>query len=196
MAHDSRGTPQEQFIKEHPGRVFRHYGEMICAVPIDINLRVTDEIKAVTRERLAEGVRQTYLGSNADVTDVLVERCFCGTLMVYEAGKDYMARMLGGAAFHSPRPLFTTSVPLVRPEWYQPRITRDAPWVAGPYANLCGTCRDNLTILLQMLYESDGTLDWSVRREFGNGIRALAIKGWKYFADHRPANPAAAPTKG
>lgn len=95
MAHDN---PQSEWVKEHPGRVFRHDGddkEMLCCVPLELNLRLTDEMKAVIRERLAEGVRQTYLGSSADVTDVLVERCHTGTLNVYEAGPGYMVRMIG-----------------------------------------------------------------------------------------------------
>lgn len=82
-----------------------------------------------------------------------------------------------GAVFHSPRPLFTEPTSLVPSSWMLD---------GGPEATLCGTCRDNLSVLLQMLYASDGSLDWAVRREFGNGIRALAIRGWKYFADHRP----------
>lgn len=93
-----------------------------------------------------------------------------------------------GAAFHSPRPLFTKSTSLVLADWWGERPMRDAPWVFAPDAWLCGTCRDNMTILLQMLHATDGELDWAIRREFGNNLRALAMKGWAWFAEHRPAN--------
>lgn len=93
-----------------------------------------------------------------------------------------------GALFHSPRPLFTQHTVLVKPEWWG-ESPEHAYWTMAPRASLCGTCRDNLDILLQMLYATDGDLDWPTRREFGNNLRALALKGWKWFADH-PARPA------
>lgn len=86
-----------------------------------------------------------------------------------------------GAKFHSPRPLFCRNTRLVRQDWDQ-RL-----WTFAPQAWLCGTCRDNLDILLQMLYATDGDLPWEVRREFGNDLRALSKKGWDWFVAHRPA---------
>lgn len=99
-----------------------------------------------------------------------------------------------GARHHSPRPLFTVHSPLVRREWW-PEF-RSAGFVMAPKASLCGTCRDNLDILLQMLHHADGDLDWEIRREFGNNIRALAKRGWEWFEAHRPVEAADSPTKG
>lgn len=95
-----------------------------------------------------------------------------------------------GAKFHSPRPLFVQYTPLVLKEWWPstPEEGRAPNW--APKAALCGTCRDNLNILLQMLYATDGDLDWEIRREFGNVLRGLATKGWTWFTEHRPASDA------
>jgi hypothetical protein len=104
-----------------------------------------------------------------------------------------------GAKYHSPRPLFVQSTALVRQQWWEgPEGERPehAYWAWAPTAWLCGTCRDNLDILLQMLHTGNGDLDWAIRREFGNEIRALAVKGWKWFDEHRPAGVATSPTKG
>lgn len=100
-----------------------------------------------------------------------------------------------GSIFHSPRPLFTQNTRLALREWW-PEDYPVAAWVWAPSAELCGTCRDNLNILLQMLHATNGDLDWAVRREFGNTLRALATKGWKWFEENRPADPDPAPTKG
>lgn len=99
-----------------------------------------------------------------------------------------------GARFHSPRPLTTRTVRLVPEDWYdEPSVTY---WADAPQVNLCGTCEANLSILLQMLHAVEGDLDWPIRREFGNEIRALAYRGWEWFTEHRPAQPAESPTKG
>lgn len=98
-----------------------------------------------------------------------------------------------GAKFHSPRPLFTEEVALVRPDWW-PGVNTAPP--GAPRASLCGTCRDNLDILLQMLHHADGALDWEIRREFGNDLRALAKRGWEWFAERRPAEQPDSPPKG
>ena len=94
-----------------------------------------------------------------------------------------------GSDFHSPRPLFVEATWLVRPEWWPEDSHGDSPWLHAPDAHLCGTCRDNVSILLQMLHANNGDLDWKVRREFGNKIRALACKGWDWFSEHRPKTP-------
>lgn len=88
-----------------------------------------------------------------------------------------------GAEYHSPRPLFVRATPLVRADWW-PDNDRAAVATA-PTAHLCGTCRDNLDLLLQMIHAADGLLDWRARREFGNKIRALASRGWTYYEAHR-----------
>lgn len=82
-----------------------------------------------------------------------------------------------GAKYHSPTPLFTTQVALVPLAWSEDAHKASATvW-------LCGTCRDNLDILQQMLYAAEGRLDWHIRREFGNDLRALAVKGWRTFVE-------------
>lgn len=71
-----------------------------------------------------------------------------------------------GAKFHSPSPLVLREVEL-------------NPW-GGPSetALLCGTCADNLSLLQALLGAAEGELDWPVRRDFGNLVRALALRGW------------------
>ena len=110
--------------------------------------------------------------------------------MLYSSGGDWVLpgqddEPCEGAAFHSPRPLFTHDTPLVLKTWW----SEEQQWMQtrAPQANLCGTCADNLNILLQMLHATVGDLDWEVRREFGNTLRALALRGWEWFASKRPA---------
>lgn len=90
-----------------------------------------------------------------------------------------------GAAFHSPRPLFVHEKRLVLPQWWGESPDKSY-WQWAPKVLLCGTCADNVNILLQMLHATDGDLDWAIRREFGNALRALAQRGWDWFAEHRP----------
>lgn len=73
-----------------------------------------------------------------------------------------------GARFHSPNPLVLCDVPL-------------APDGQGPTALLCGTCADNLAVLQSLLMRLDGEVEWPVRREFGNLVRALALRGWEDY---------------
>jgi len=77
-----------------------------------------------------------------------------------------------GARFHSPSPLVVVEVPL-------------APDGVGETAWLCGTCSDNLAVLQALLREYDGNVEWPVRREFGNAVRALALKGWEDYVGRR-----------
>jgi hypothetical protein len=81
-----------------------------------------------------------------------------------------------GAKFHSPTPMFTHPVRLIPPEW-----SASISAIHSPLVHLCGVCRDNLTILQQMVAATAGDLDWAVRREFGNEIRALAFRGWAIY---------------
>jgi len=73
-----------------------------------------------------------------------------------------------GARFHSPNPLVLRDVPL-------------APDGVGARARLCATCADNLSVLKGLLRQADGDVAWPVRREFGNLIRALALRGWEDY---------------
>lgn len=73
-----------------------------------------------------------------------------------------------GARFHSPNPLVLREVFL-------------SPDGQGPKACLCATCADNLAVLQALLLQTDGDVVWPVRREFGNLIRALALKGWEDY---------------
>jgi hypothetical protein len=61
-----------------------------------------------------------------------------------------------GSRYHSPRPLRV-----------RPVETAD-----GDMVQLCGTCHDNLSLLLALLGVSD--LPWDAHRQFGNEIRKLA----------------------
>lgn len=75
-----------------------------------------------------------------------------------------LARLGGdceGSRYHSPRPLMTY------------RVALDD----GAIVQLCGTCRDNLRLLRNLLDE-DAPLPWDALREFGNRIRDLGRRGW------------------
>lgn len=93
-----------------------------------------------------------------------------------------------GAEYHSPRPLAVIDTTLVRRDWW-PEDHPHAVWASAPRAYLCGTCATNVDILLQMLHATDGMLDWRVRREFGNKIRALAATGWVWYVSHATPPP-------
>lgn len=77
-----------------------------------------------------------------------------------------------GAKFHSPNPLIL-------------RNTHVSPDQRGETVLLCGTCADNLTVLQTLLLKHGGDLPWPVRREFGNLVRALALRGWDDYLSRR-----------
>lgn len=80
-----------------------------------------------------------------------------------------------GSKFHSPNPLLVHQVNLVPwngDEW------RYTSW-------LCGTCQWNLWVYQKLLFERDGNIPWAVQRSFGNGVRALAKKGWEIYTRDR-----------
>jgi hypothetical protein len=81
-----------------------------------------------------------------------------------------------GSKFHSPTPLFVSPVRLV-PEQWSAQVSAQV----SPRVSLCGTCRDNLAILQQIMFSRNGQVPWQVRREFGNTIRALADRGWQIY---------------
>lgn len=83
-----------------------------------------------------------------------------------------------GSKFHSPTPLFVDPfVTLIPTQWSAQASAQLSPRVA-----LCGTCKDNLAILQQIMLACGGEVPWQVRREFGNSIRALADKGWRLYS--------------
>lgn len=96
-----------------------------------------------------------------------------------------------GAIYHSPSPLVVDLLPLADPDCWPEDIDPDLV-ASAPQARLCGTCRVNVALLLNLLHANDGDVAWAVRREFGNHTRALAMKGWEWFVDQRPA-PSDAP---
>jgi hypothetical protein len=61
-----------------------------------------------------------------------------------------------GAKFHSPTPLEVHLVTVNRKSVY-----------------LCGVCRDNLALLIDLTEAVEKPLKWAVLREFGAGIRNL-----------------------
>jgi len=83
-----------------------------------------------------------------------------------------------GSRYHSPTPLLVSTVPLVPPEW------TGKGSAASPRVVLCGTCRDNLTVLQRILLAKDGDIPWQARREFGNTIRAIGDRGWRLYREH------------
>lgn len=80
-----------------------------------------------------------------------------------------------GSRFHSPNPLLVHEVDLVPWDGHEKRHT----------AWLCGTCRGNLWVYQKLLYERHGEIPWEVQRSFGNGIRALAKRGWGYYVEYQ-----------
>lgn len=62
-----------------------------------------------------------------------------------------------GAKFHSPRPM------LVHPFKVDQRTVY-----------LCGTCADNVQVLLALLTAHEGDVPWVVKRCFGNLVRSVA----------------------
>lgn len=80
-----------------------------------------------------------------------------------------------GADHHSPIPLTIGAVSL------NPFDVDDDEMCAS----LCPTCEANMHLLQALLVRTNGELPWIVRREFGNGVRVLAMKGWKHFGVSR-----------
>lgn len=72
-------TQQEQYVKTHPGKVWKHRTEILVTVP----LPPTNEEKQVTRERLAEGVRCCFRGDPERLKGY-VEQCFLRPLLIVE----------------------------------------------------------------------------------------------------------------
>jgi hypothetical protein len=87
-----------------------------------------------------------------------------------------------GSKFHSPCPLLVRRhdlsdfVALMAGEDEALGEALDAVW-------LCSTCLDNLTVYVSLLLLHDNTVDWKVRRGFGNTIRDLGRRAWQHHAD-------------
>lgn len=79
-----------------------------------------------------------------------------------------------GARFHSPNPLLVVEVTIVDPSWPGVVTLGDRVW-------LCRNCADNLRVYQRLLGQFSGNLEWPVRREFGNMIRAIGDRGWKHY---------------
>lgn len=62
-----------------------------------------------------------------------------------------------GSKFHSPRPMVVHPFPM--------------PHAPGELIYLCGTCSDNVRLLLAL--QEQGEVPWRVKRCFGNLIRAV-----------------------
>lgn len=71
-----------------------------------------------------------------------------------------------GSKFHSPRPMVLHPLPV--------------PHSPGEMIYLCGTCRDNVRLLLEL--QKQGEVPWPVKRCFGNLVRYVADKMKEY--DH------------
>lgn len=96
---------------------------------------------------------------------------------------DAWSHVCEGSKFHTPTPMVVDSYPLVPATWGPLRVLpSQTVW-------LCGTCRDNLTLLQQIWVSLDGDVPWLVRREFGNTIRALTQQAW---AQHKESTEVAA----
>jgi hypothetical protein len=82
-------------------------------------------------------------------------------------GEKTWLHQCAGARYHSPTPLLVSAV----------SVDEASEW-------LCGTCEDNLAVFLTLMNGSNGTLDWAVRREFGNLLRALGMRAWEHRGSH------------
>lgn len=77
-----------------------------------------------------------------------------------------------GSEYHTPNPLLVHRYQLTAD------LVLTAESTTGRVMLLCGTCADNLRVLLTLLRSADGVLPWEVRREFGNKIRQLGMTAW------------------
>ena len=89
-----------------------------------------------------------------------------------------------GSKFHSPTPM------VIKPYRLDSAVAVSIYGIAaeaiirgpGYYIKLCGTCADNLTEYVKMLYQNDGKPDWETRRVFGNLIRSLGHRAWEFYS--------------
>lgn len=68
-----------------------------------------------------------------------------------------------GAKFHSPRPMIVHAFP-----------------IEDEIVYLCGTCSDNVQVLLTLLKGHNGQIPWPVQRHFGNLARSVAYQVYRH----------------
>lgn len=73
-----------------------------------------------------------------------------------------------GAKFHSPRPMIV-----------QPLVLRRTSG-GDEIVYLCGTCADNVQVLLSLLRGREGDVSWTVKRCFGNLVRRVAETAYSH----------------
>lgn len=73
-----------------------------------------------------------------------------------------------GAKFHSPRPMIVHPFRTGRKEGGDKIIY------------LCGTCLDNVLVLLALLKGRDGEISWPVKQCFGNITRSVAEQAYAH----------------
>ena len=73
-----------------------------------------------------------------------------------------------GAKFHSPRPMIVHPFPKRRGSGEDEIVY------------LCGTCADNVRVLLTLLKGHAGMIPWLVKRHFGNSVRAVADQAYAH----------------
>jgi hypothetical protein len=73
-----------------------------------------------------------------------------------------------GAKFHSPRPMIVHSF----------RMGQEGD--EGEIVYLCGTCTDNVQVLLTLLKGRGGEVSWPVKRCFGNLVRSVADQAYAH----------------
>ena len=84
-----------------------------------------------------------------------------------------LAGLCQGSRHHSPTPLVAR--PHIPSQVLGSGLVDDETWL------LCGTCWDNLCVYLSVLTAYNGGAPLQVRRDFGNGVRAIGDRVW---ADH------------
>lgn len=79
-----------------------------------------------------------------------------------------------GAKFHSPQPMLVSEFIITRAGLVEHlgATAPDSVW-------LCGTCSGNVNVMLSLLAAHGGNLPWEARREFGNLVRAIAMRAYK-----------------
>lgn len=79
-----------------------------------------------------------------------------------------------GAKFHSPQPMLVSEYVVARDGLIEQlgATVPESVW-------LCGTCSANVNVLLSLMAAHNGTLPWEARREFGNLVRAIAMRAYK-----------------
>lgn len=94
-----------------------------------------------------------------------------GTPDIELSGLTTEERECQGAKFHSPRPM------IVHPFTWRRADGEDE------IVYLCGTCTDNVQVLLALLKGRQGFVPWSVKRCFGNLVRSVAEQAYAHLSE-------------